>query len=163
MSVRHLAIAEFRDATRVSGGTMRRGGRPERDPDKPIGAVLRERRIGRNEDAHDTASKLCLTKTYLFALEEGAYDRLPAACYTVGYARAYARHLGLDADEVAGRVKAELEQAGRTEEMELPKGEAERRAPRKRFRIGAAAIVGLSLAAVVVLASVAALAAVTIF
>ncbi|MDX5362375.1 MAG: helix-turn-helix domain-containing protein [Alphaproteobacteria bacterium] len=163
MSARNLAIAEFREATRVPSGATRRSGRPERDPDRPIGAVLRDRRLGRNEDAHDTASKLCLTKTYLFALEEGAYDRLPAACYTVGYARAYARHLGLDADEVAGRVKAELEQAGRTEEMELPRGEAERRAPRKRFRITLAGVVGLCIAGVVVLASVAALAAVAIF
>lgn len=161
MSARDLAVARIEETAELSPEPRRREPRPERTPDRPIGAVLRDRRVGRNEDAQQVAHKLCLTRDYLFALEEGRYDRLPAACYTVGYARAYAQHLGLDADDVAGRVKQELANAGRAEEMTLPEGEAVRRGHRA-LRRTSSITVGIMLVGVFALASAAAFAAVAI-
>lgn len=46
--------------------------------------------------AHDVGAKLRLNTDIVTALEEGAFDRLPAPTYVRGYIRAYARLMGLD-------------------------------------------------------------------
>jgi cytoskeleton protein RodZ len=46
-------------------------------------------------------------KDYLLALEQAAWDRLPARAFTVGYVRAYAQALGLDEETAADRYKVE--------------------------------------------------------
>jgi cytoskeleton protein RodZ len=55
----------------------------------------------------DLAEATRVRKDYLLALEQGAWDRLPARPFTVGYVRAYAQALGLDEETAADRYKAE--------------------------------------------------------
>ncbi len=45
---------------------------------------------------------------HLVAIEEGRFDVLPGRVYAIGYVRSYAAHLGLDADRLVDRLKAEL-------------------------------------------------------
>jgi cytoskeleton protein RodZ len=44
----------------------------------------------------------------LMAIEEGRFDVLPGRVYAIGYVRSYAAHLGLDADRLVERLKADL-------------------------------------------------------
>jgi cytoskeleton protein RodZ len=55
----------------------------------------------------DLAEATRVRKDYLLALEQAAWDRLPARAFTVGYVRAYAQALGLDDETAADRYKAE--------------------------------------------------------
>jgi cytoskeleton protein RodZ len=55
----------------------------------------------------DLAEATRVRKDYLLALEQAAWDRLPARAFTVGYVRAYAQALGLDEETAADRYKAE--------------------------------------------------------
>ena len=55
----------------------------------------------------DLAETTRVRKDYLLALEQAAWDRLPARAFTVGYVRAYAQALGLDEETAADRYKAE--------------------------------------------------------
>jgi len=55
----------------------------------------------------DLAETTRVRKDYLLALEQAAWDRLPARAFTVGYVRAYAQALGLDDETAADRYKAE--------------------------------------------------------
>lgn len=55
----------------------------------------------------DLAGATRVRKDYLLALEQAAWDRLPARAFTVGYVRAYAQALGLDEETAVDRYKAE--------------------------------------------------------
>jgi cytoskeleton protein RodZ len=55
----------------------------------------------------DLAETTRVRKDYLLALEQAAWDRLPARAFTVGYVRAYAQALGLDEETAVDRYKTE--------------------------------------------------------
>ena len=67
------------------------------------GEFLRKRRKSLGLDLDEAAAALKIKPAYLAALEEGRPDGLPGAVYARGFMRAYAEHLGLDADEVLRR------------------------------------------------------------
>ncbi|MDR1337815.1 MAG: DUF4115 domain-containing protein [Rickettsiales bacterium] len=67
------------------------------------------RTAGRRKREISTISRLlCIREEYLVALENGDYHMIPEVVYILGFARNYAMELGLDPDEVVGKVKREL-------------------------------------------------------
>lgn len=90
---------------------------PEPEPPRrTIGDLLRETRQSFGGQIDQIAGVLRIRAAYLTAIEESRYDRLPAPVYALGFVRAYANHLGLDADEAVRRFKHE------TAAFEMPRG-----------------------------------------
>lgn len=54
------------------------------------------------------AAKTRIPQRHVETMEAGRFADLPARTYAVGFARTYAKVLGLDQDEIAGLVRAEL-------------------------------------------------------
>jgi cytoskeleton protein RodZ len=74
----------------------------ERDvsPGRAVGRLLRDQRAARDLSIDDVAARLRIRSRYLEAIEQGRFDQLPGAAYIPAFLRAYANHLGLDADKV---------------------------------------------------------------
>jgi cytoskeleton protein RodZ len=72
-----------------------------------LAQALRTARERSGRSVADLAETTRVRKDYLLALEQAAWDRLPARAFTVGYVRAYAQALGLDEETAADRYKAE--------------------------------------------------------
>jgi cytoskeleton protein RodZ len=73
----------------------------------PIGAALAAARLSLDLAVEDIASATRVRTGYLIAIESADFDALPARPFVVGYVRAYAMALGLDADAVVARFRAE--------------------------------------------------------
>ena len=65
--------------------------------------IAREEKNWTHRDAEDVTK---ISVRYIQALEDENYDILPGATYTKGYLRTYAKHLGLDSDEIAALYNA---------------------------------------------------------
>lgn len=87
------------------------------------------------------AEALRIRPSVLAALEAGRRDDLPAAAYTLSFLRAYARALGLGADDMVRRFRAERTELTRKTELEFPTPVAERSLP-----LGAVVLLGCVLA-----------------
>jgi len=90
------------------------------DSDNPlqtVGQDLRAARIRRGDDLAAVSRALKIRKDHLDALEGDRLDDLPGKTYAIGFVRSYARHLGLDANALVDRFKAEI--SGRGEEQSL--------------------------------------------
>lgn len=72
------------------------------------GVPLREARIAQNLGVGDVAHQLKLTPAQVEALEAGDFERLPGPVFVRGFARNYARLLGLDAEPVLHALAAGL-------------------------------------------------------
>jgi hypothetical protein len=70
-----------------------------------IGQTLCRTREARDEDLAYVSDLLRIRIDYLAALEEGELGRLPGRPYALGYLRSYGNHLGLNGDELVGRLK----------------------------------------------------------
>ena len=62
-----------------------------------IGAALRATRQRTGRSLQDLSDTTRIKRAYLEALEEMRLEDLPSRPFTIGYVRAYARALGLDA------------------------------------------------------------------
>lgn len=69
------------------------------------GEMLRAARESEGLGQHDVADALNLTHTVIQHLESDLYGELPGPAFSIGYLRAYAKFLGLDADKLVERVK----------------------------------------------------------
>ena len=67
---------------------------------KEIGRRLREVRVARGETLEAIGKRMLVKPGHLEALEAGELDRLPSRHHAAGYARTYAKQLGLDGDEL---------------------------------------------------------------
>ncbi|MBS0519302.1 MAG: helix-turn-helix domain-containing protein [Proteobacteria bacterium] len=65
-----------------------------------VGRLLRDEREARGLGIADVAKSLRIRPAYLEAIEQGRFEELPGAAYVPAFLRAYARHLGLDAQKV---------------------------------------------------------------
>jgi cytoskeleton protein RodZ len=100
-----------------------------RDPASLLGATLRAARLGRGEDAASVASTLRMRRDQLEAIEEDDFAKLPGRTYAVGFVRAYARYLGLDAEAMVQRFKDESasREIAKPVELVFPEAPEERR------------------------------------
>ena len=104
---------------------------PIRGRDSPsIGSELRDARLKLGQELADVASVLRIRRVFLEAIEEDHFDQLPGAPYAVGFVRAYAGHLGLDADEVVRCFKEQASGLERPADLAFPEVITESRIPR---------------------------------
>ena len=74
-----------------------------------IGAQLRAAREAKGLTLEQVAAETRIPQRHLLAMEADDFGKLPGRTYAVGFARTYAKALGLDHDDVAARVRLELD------------------------------------------------------
>ena len=114
------------------------------DPDMPIGAALRAARQGLNLTLAEISETTKVRARHLEAIEGGLIDQLPSRPFTIGYVRAYAKALGLDADATASRFRTEFPSPD--DELHTPVGVQHNKPARSRLWM---ALAGLAVAAIV--------------
>ena len=106
-----------------------------------VGAELSEARQRLGWQLPDVATMLRIRLPYLQAIEDGRVEDLPGSAYAVGFLRTYASALGLDADEVARRFRAESSEINKRPELSFPAPVPDRGVP-----AGAVVLLGVVLA-----------------
>jgi len=74
----------------------------------PIGSRLKAAREAQGMSLDDIAAKTRVPIRHLQHIEKGEWDALPAPTYSVGFARAYATAVGLNASEIGSELRAQL-------------------------------------------------------
>jgi cytoskeleton protein RodZ len=94
-----------------------------------VGGDLRlaRQRLGWERPA--LAARLRIRDNYLAAIEDGRLDDLPGNAYAVGFLRTYAAAVGLDADEIARRFRAEVSDVNTATKLVFPAPVPERGVP----------------------------------
>ncbi|MBV7259141.1 helix-turn-helix domain-containing protein [Erythrobacter crassostreae] len=72
------------------------------------GQRLREAREEKRLDLSHVAAETRIPVRHLETIETGSYDKLPSRTYAIGFARTYARVVGLNEAEIADLVRDEL-------------------------------------------------------
>lgn len=121
-----------------------------------IGAALRQAREARGESLGDVAHALKLNPRQVEAIEQERFDLLPGKAFVRGFVRNYARHVGLDAEQLVAQLPDAYPAAG-VQPMELSpphnargtlpsSGEPARQSPRGVLvlLLGAAAVLGVA-------------------
>ncbi len=106
-----------------------------------VGAELREARLRLGWDLPDVAASLRIRLPFLEAIEDGRVGALPGNAYAVGFVRTYATMLGLDAEEISRRFRAEAQEVNRKTELSFPAPVPQRGVP-----AGAVVLLGLVIA-----------------
>lgn len=79
---------------------------------KRVGERLVEARQQRRMDLSDIATRTRIPQRHLEAIEEGRFGDLPAPTYAIGFAKSYARVLGIDEVSIARDLRSELDGFG---------------------------------------------------
>jgi cytoskeleton protein RodZ len=95
-----------------------------------VGHVLKYARQKANISLDEVSWNLRISKIYLEAIEDSRSDALLERVYTLGFVRSYAAYLGLNADEIVGRFKAEVFGDHQFEPLVFLAPEAEASSPR---------------------------------
>ncbi|HEX7855753.1 MAG TPA: RodZ domain-containing protein [Sphingobium sp.] len=117
---------------------------------QPVAAAASAQMLAAREAAGlslaDVASRTRVPLRHLEALERGDYAALPGITYCAGFARAYARAVGLDEKALVAKVREEVDQTGDfTEQYQVYEPADPARVP-PRFLAWFAAIVAILLA-----------------
>ncbi|HXG81216.1 MAG TPA: RodZ domain-containing protein [Sphingomicrobium sp.] len=82
----------------------------ETEPDDvvTVGQRLREAREAKGLSVEDIAAQTRIPTRHLISLETGDWDKLPAATYSVGFAKNYAGAVGLDRNEIGEQLRIEM-------------------------------------------------------
>ena len=89
----------------------------EHDPDGEFAAEtagptagqrLREEREAQGIDMAQLVAETRIPQRHLVAIETGNYSALPSRTYAIGFTRTYARHLGLDENDLLAQTRREL-------------------------------------------------------
>lgn len=73
-----------------------------------VGGRLRSAREAAGLSRSDVAARTKIAERHLAAIEDGRFAALASRTYAVGFARTYARTLGLDEEAIANEVREEL-------------------------------------------------------
>ncbi len=73
-----------------------------------VGEQLRAAREAKGLTIEDVASTTRIPTRHLQALEDSEWNKLPAATYSIGFAKSYATAVGLDRAEIADQLRAEM-------------------------------------------------------
>lgn len=109
---------------------------PRPRPPVPVGDQLRVARERRGEGVFEIADYLRIKADFLHALERGAYDRLPADAYVIGFLRSYAEYLGLDSVAIRAAYRQEITGRLKTQHLTMPQPLPEGRSPHALFILG---------------------------
>jgi transcriptional regulator with XRE-family HTH domain len=74
----------------------------------PVGERLRAAREAKGMSLDDVASMTRVPIRHLQHIEKGEWDSLPAITYSVGFARSYAKAVGLNGSEIGSELRAQL-------------------------------------------------------
>lgn len=113
----------FLEIEEVSGAA-----RPAETP-RGVGLRLAQAREGAGYSLAEVAGYLRVRKNYLEAIEAERYDALPGRTYAIGFVRAYAELLGLDAARLVNDFKAETAALKSRTELVFPSPPPEGRIP----------------------------------
>jgi len=80
----------------------------ELDDVMTVGQRLKEAREAKGLSVEDVAAQTRIPTRHLTSLEESDWDKLPAATYSVGFAKNYAGVVGLDRGEISEQLRAEM-------------------------------------------------------
>ena len=72
------------------------------------GQRLRESREAKGMKIEEIAAQTRIPTRHLASLEVGDWDKLPAATYSIGFAKNYASAVGLDRNEIGDQLRAEM-------------------------------------------------------
>lgn len=75
---------------------------------KQSGEVLRDARIAQGLEIADVAARTRIPQRHLEAIEASNYASLPSTTYAIGFAKAYARAVGVDEVTLGTQVRGEL-------------------------------------------------------
>jgi cytoskeleton protein RodZ len=75
---------------------------------KTVGELLHDARVKNGLDVDTIAKDICVRSSYLSAIETGQHDMLPGNTFAIGFVRAYAKALAMDADALVQAFKEEL-------------------------------------------------------
>jgi cytoskeletal protein RodZ len=73
-----------------------------------VGQRLREAREAKGLSVEDIAAQTRIPTRHLTSLEASDWDKLPAATYSIGFAKNYAGAVGLDRNEIGEALRAEM-------------------------------------------------------
>jgi len=82
------------------------------EPGITVGQYLQRQREAQNISLEDVAQRTRIKLTYLKALEEEAFHRIPAEAYCRGFLRCYAKFIGLDPSGVLALYRNQVEPPG---------------------------------------------------
>ncbi|WP_170234914.1 helix-turn-helix domain-containing protein [Croceicoccus sediminis] len=103
-----------------------------------VGSILSEARLRQGLTLADIASSTKVSTRYLEALEHDAFSELPSKIHAIGFARAFANCVCLDADEIVDTVRARLNPGGESQGASALRHERKRRGRPVANMIGAA-------------------------
>lgn len=72
--------------------------------------IMKERRIELGKEINEAAEITRIKESYLKAIEEEDFSRLPIAVYTKGYIREYAKYLGVYAEDIIANYERYLDE-----------------------------------------------------
>src|SRR5262245_42278919 len=73
-----------------------------------VGQRLREAREAKGLSVEDIAAQTRIPTRHLTSLETSEWDKLPAATYSIGFAKNFASAVGLDRNEIGEQLRAEM-------------------------------------------------------
>jgi transcriptional regulator with XRE-family HTH domain len=74
----------------------------------PVGERLRGAREAKGLSLDDVAAMTRVPTRHLEHIDKGDWDALPAITYSIGFARAYAKSVGLNPTEIGAQLRAQL-------------------------------------------------------
>lgn len=77
-----------------------------------VGARLNQARMTANLALQDIADRTKISLRFLAAIENDDFSALPGRVYIVGFARAFARAVGLDEDSLIAALREKMQLAG---------------------------------------------------
>jgi cytoskeleton protein RodZ len=77
-----------------------------------VGEQLHAARTDKGLTLNEVAAQTRIPMRHLDALEKSDFGALPGSTYSLGFAKSYARFVGLDANAIASELRAELAQGG---------------------------------------------------
>jgi cytoskeletal protein RodZ len=108
-----------------------------------IGQALSALREAKGLSLTDIADATCVRRAYLQAIEELNIDQLPSRPFAVGYVKAYAEVLGVDADLAVQQFKTDWPSPD--EALKNPVGVHKERDPRLSWLAGVCAVVATAI------------------
>ena len=127
-----------------SGPTLHNVGGETADALPSLCAVLRRARMTVGYELADIASALRIRLLYLEALEEGRFGDLPGTVYAAGFLRSYSEFLGLDPEEMVGRLKRETASGAVRRDLTFPMPPKEGRNPKPWLVLVVLLVAGLA-------------------
>jgi len=94
-----------------------------------VSEILRDRRVECHLELDHVAQVLMIRPAVLSDIEAGRFDQLPGPAYAVGFVRSYATYLGLDAEALVLRFKAEVAEVARRPHLNFPLPLSDTRVP----------------------------------